>query len=193
MGPPPLSPHNPRRRLMLHNAPRSPPNGVFLRPGFSPPRPRLFCRIVKRFPGLKLVLEALIGSVQGVFNVAAVCFLFYIIFAILCVNYFKGLLMSCQGNAFDALPGEVVSFLEDPLPWSEMSSGQREWFGPLSNVSEAFSGDGFSSSIGGNLSTSGVEYCDVITGGLWPDAAGCCSAWPTSAEEAPTSYEVPVL
>ncbi|CAB1112699.1 unnamed protein product [Ectocarpus sp. CCAP 1310/34] len=147
-------------------------------------------RIVKRFPGLKLVLEALIGSVQGVFNVAAVCFLFYIIFAILCVNYFKGLLMSCQGDAFDALPGEVVSFLEDPLPWSDMSSGQREWFGPLSNVSEAFSGDGFSSSIGGNLSTSGVEYCDVITGGLWPDAAGCCSAWPTSAEEAPTSYEV---
>ncbi|CBN75915.1 similar to sodium channel, voltage-gated, type IX, alpha isoform 5 [Ectocarpus siliculosus] len=147
-------------------------------------------RIVKRFPGLKIVLEALIGSVQGVFNVAAVCFLFYIIFAILCVNYFKGLLMSCQGDAFDALPGEVVSFLEDPLPWSEMSSGQREWFGPLSNVSEAFSGDGFSSSIGGNLSTSRVEYCDVITGGLWPDAAACCSAWPTSAEEAPTSYEV---
>ncbi|CAN0138125.1 unnamed protein product [Ectocarpus sp. 12 AP-2014] len=147
-------------------------------------------RIVKRFPGLKLVLEALIGSVQGVFNVVAVCFLFYIIFAILCVTYFKGLLMSCQGDAFDALPGEVVSFLENPLPWSEMSSAQREWFGPLSNVSEAFSGDGFSSSIGGNLSTSGVEYCDVTTGGLWPDAAGCCSAWPTSAEEAPTSYEV---
>lgn len=125
------------------------------------------------------------------FNVVAVCLMFYIIFAILCVNYFQGILMSCQGDAFDALPGEVVSFLEDPLPWSEMSSGQREWFGPLSNVSEALSGNDFSS-IGGNLSTSAVEYCDAITDGLWPDAAGCCSAWPTSAEEAPTSYEVPV-
>ncbi|CAM9974789.1 unnamed protein product, partial [Ectocarpus fasciculatus] len=150
--------------------------------------------MVKRFPGLKIVLEALIGSVQGVLNVAAVCFVFYIIFAILCVNYFKGALMSCQGDAFDALPGEVASFLEVPVSWSEMSSGQREWFGPLSNVSDAFSGDGFSGSssttIGGNLSTSGVEYCDAITGGLWPDAAGCCTAWPTSAEEAPTSFEV---
>ncbi|CAM9813658.1 unnamed protein product, partial [Hapterophycus canaliculatus] len=96
-------------------------------------------RIIKRLPGLKLVLEALIGSIPGVMNVAAVCFLFYIIFAILCVNYFKGVLMSCQGEGYDALPEAVASFLESPLSWSEMSAEQRGWFGPLSNVSEAFS------------------------------------------------------
>lgn len=120
------------------------------------------------------MLEALVGSIPGVLNVAAVCLLFYIIFAILSVNYFKGVLMSCQGEDFDALPAAVASFLEASSPWSEMSVNQRAWFGPLSNVTEAFSG---------------VD-CDAASGGLWPESAGCCSEWPSSAGEAPTSFQV---
>eukprot|EP00752_Nemacystus_decipiens_P001936 g1865.t1 len=134
-------------------------------------------RIINRLPGLKLVLEVLVHSVPGVLNVAAVCFMFFIIFAILSVHYFKGVLMSCQGDDFDALPATAVEFLESPLPWSEMTAEQRGWFGPMSNVSEAT----FSWS---------EDECVVVSGGLWPDAAGCCSEWPSSAEEAPTSFEV---
>ncbi|CAN0428635.1 unnamed protein product, partial [Scytosiphon promiscuus] len=93
-----------------------------------------------------------------VVNVAAVCFLFYIIFAILCVNYFKGVLMSCQGEAFDALPDAVASFLESPLSWSEMSAEQQGWFGPLSNVSEPFS-ENFLDDSGNFSSSAAEEYC----------------------------------
>lgn len=134
-------------------------------------------RMINRLPGLKLVLEALFHSIPGVLNVAAVCFMFYIIFAILGVNYFKGVLMSCQGDGFDALPAPAADFLESPLPWSQMTAEQRGWFGPLSNVSEA----AFSRS---------EDECVAVSGGLWPDSAGCCSSWPSSAGEAPTSLEV---
>lgn len=133
-------------------------------------------------PGLKLVLEALIASIPGVLNVAAVCLMFFVIFAILGVNYFKGILMSCQGEGFDALPLTVTSFIEEPLSWSTMSPEQQAWFGPLSNVSEAFSVDS-----GGNFTSAGE--CTVINGG-WPDSSACCSAWPASAAEPPTSFQV---
>eukprot|EP00903_Cladosiphon_okamuranus_P009702 g9229.t2 len=134
-------------------------------------------RIINRLSGLKLVLEVLLHSVPGVLNVAAVCFMFFIIFSILGVHYFKGVLMSCQGDGFDALPAKAAAFLEGPLPWSQMTAEQRAWFGPSSNVSEAA------------LSWSEDE-CVAVSGGLWPDSAACCSAWPSSAEEAPTSFEV---
>lgn len=80
--------------------------------------------MINRLPGLKLVLEALFHSIPGVLNVAAVCLMFYMIFAILSVNYFKGVLMSCQGG-FDALPAPTAAFLESPLPWSQMTAEQR--------------------------------------------------------------------
>ena len=133
-------------------------------------------------PGLKLVLEALIASIPGVLNVAAVCLMFFVIFAILGVNYFKGILMSCQGEGYDALSLNVTSFVEQPLPWSTMSAEQQAWFGPLSNVTGAFSVD----SSGDFIS---AEECTVINGG-WPDSSACCSAWPVSATEAPTSFQV---
>ncbi|CAM9345432.1 unnamed protein product, partial [Laminaria digitata] len=139
-------------------------------------------RLINRMPGLKLVLEALIASIPGVLNVAAVCLMFFVIFAILGVNYFKGILMSCQGEGFDALPLTVTSFVEEPLSWSTMSPEQQAWFGPLSNVSEAFSVDS-----GGNFTSAGE--CTVINGG-WPDSSACCSAWPASAAEPPTSFQV---
>ena len=133
-------------------------------------------------PGLKLVLEALIASIPGVLNVAAVCLLFFVIFAILGVNYFKGILMSCQGEGYDALPQTVTSFVERPLSWSTMSAEQQAWFGPLSNVTDAFSVDS-----DGNFISAGE--CAVINDG-WPGSSACCSAWPASPIEAPTSFQV---
>lgn len=128
------------------------------------------------------MLNALFASVPDVLNVAAVCFMFFLVFAILGVTYFKGILMSCQGKGFDALPEEVVSFIEEPVAWSAMSTEQQAWFGPLSNVSDAFSVDDAS-----GLFTSDSD-CAVINGG-WPDSAACCPEWPSSSVEAPTSHQ----
>jgi hypothetical protein len=43
----------------------------------------------QRAPGLKLVVNSLLASIPDVFNVIAVCFVFFLIFAILFVQMFK--------------------------------------------------------------------------------------------------------
>lgn len=150
----------------------------------SPERVLAACvtpRMINRAPGLKIVLNALFAAIPDVLNVAAVCFMFFLIFAILGVNYFKGVLMSCQGDGFNSLEPEVASFLEDPLAWDDMSDQQRAWFSPLSNVSAAFSVDdngGF---------TTASDCADIND---WPDYAGCCSEWPAISTQAPTSLQV---
>ena len=138
--------------------------------------------MINRAPGLKIVLNALFAAIPDVLNVAAVCFMFFIIFAILGVNYFKGILMSCQGDGFNALSEAVTLFIEEPAEWDAMSADERAWFGPLSNVSDAFS----VSATGEFVS---AADCAAINAG-WPDSAGCCSAWPSSSSESPTSYQV---
>lgn len=144
------------------------------------PRSSPFCfsltRVINRAPGLKLVLSSLFAAIPDVLNVTAVCVMFFFIFAILGVTYFKGILMSCQGDGFDALPEAVRSFIELPISWSEMSDQQREWFSPSSNISEAYE----------------VELASqcVVINNSWPDSAACCPDWPLSSLEAPTSFQV---
>lgn len=138
--------------------------------------------MINRAPGLKIVLNALFAAIPDVLNVAAVCFMFFIIFAILGVNYFKGILMSCQGDGFDALTEAVTLFIEEPAEWDSMSADQRAWFGPLSNVSDAFS-------VGGAGGFTTAAECGEINSG-WPDSAACCSSWPSSSAESPTSFQV---
>ena len=52
-------------------------------------------RMISRNPGLKLVVNALFASIPEIINVLAICFLFFMIFAIVGVNYFKGRFMHC--------------------------------------------------------------------------------------------------
>lgn len=140
--------------------------------------------MINRAPGLKIVLNALFAAIPDVLNVAAVCFMFFLIFAILGVNYFKGILVSCQGDGFDALSADVVSFVENPSAWGDMSDEQNAWFSPLSNVSAAFSVDDI-----GEYTT--AAECALIND--WPDSAACCLAWPAAYDEVPTSFEVRTL
>lgn len=139
--------------------------------------------MINRAPGLKIVLNALFAAIPDVLNVAAVCFMFFIIFAILGVNYFKGILMSCQGEGFDALPEAVALFVEEPVAWESMSADQQAWFGPLSNVSDAFA---VASGTGAFTSEADCATINVD----WPDSAGCCYSWPSLATETPTSLQV---
>ena len=140
-------------------------------------------RMINRAPGMKIVLNALFAAIPDVLNVTAVCFIFFLIFAILGVNYFKGKLMSCQGDGFDALPAAVVWFIEEPVAWAAMSEEQQSWFGPLSNVSAAFAVDADTGAY-----TTAAD-CATINP-TWPDYSACCSAWPTSPGDIPTSLEV---
>ncbi|GFR46009.1 hypothetical protein Agub_g7487 [Astrephomene gubernaculifera] len=52
-------------------------------------------RAASRYEGLRVVVNALFAVIPAMMNVALVCVLFYVIFAILSVNLFKGKLYSC--------------------------------------------------------------------------------------------------
>ena len=52
-------------------------------------------RMIARWPGLRLVVNALFASVKAILNVLFVCVLFFMIFGIVGVNYFKGSFNHC--------------------------------------------------------------------------------------------------
>ena len=52
-------------------------------------------RMAVRHPGLRVVVGALFGAIPAILNVFLVCILFYLIFAIMGVNFFGGLYSRC--------------------------------------------------------------------------------------------------
>merc|ERR1719502_1861806 len=73
-------------------------------------------RMVSRQKELKLVVDALLSSIPSIVNVGVVCILFFLIFAVMGVNYFKGVLNSCQGDGFDGLEGWQQDLVTHPKP-----------------------------------------------------------------------------
>ncbi len=64
-------------------------------------------RVINRAPGLKVVVQTLIGSLKPIGTVLLICGLFFIIFGILGVQLFSGKFHRCEGptawNATDKL------------------------------------------------------------------------------------------
>ncbi|CEM24784.1 unnamed protein product [Vitrella brassicaformis CCMP3155] len=56
-------------------------------------------RIISRSSGIKLVVDSLLSSIPSLANVFMICFLMYLIFAILGVNLFKGAFYACYDDA----------------------------------------------------------------------------------------------
>lgn len=55
-------------------------------------------RVISRNKGLKIGIQALFKALPNIFNVIVVSLLFFIIFAIIGVNYFKGSFFYCQSG-----------------------------------------------------------------------------------------------
>lgn len=55
-------------------------------------------RAVSRYPGLRVVVMALFGSIPQILNMLFVILLFFLIFAIVCVGLLKGALATCSDN-----------------------------------------------------------------------------------------------
>ena len=85
-------------------------------------------RMISRRRELKLVMDALLSSVPSILNVLVVCVLFFLIFAIVGVNSFKGRMQACQGDDFDALSEAQIKFIEKPPEkWSDMTGQELGW------------------------------------------------------------------
>jgi hypothetical protein len=55
-------------------------------------------RIINRNPNMKLVVNCLLASIPSMFNVVLVCLLFYLIFSILFLQFFRGQFFYCAGR-----------------------------------------------------------------------------------------------
>ena len=49
-------------------------------------------RLISRNEGLKIAINSLIMSIPKIFNLMIVCIIFFLLFGIFGVNYFKGML-----------------------------------------------------------------------------------------------------
>jgi hypothetical protein len=65
-------------------------------------------RAISRFPSLQLVVFAMVSAVPQILNVLVLCALFFMMFGIAFVNFFKGALSSCTGPVFDAFSAVQV-------------------------------------------------------------------------------------
>jgi hypothetical protein len=87
-------------------------------------------RMISRRRELKLVMDALLSSLPSIINVAVVCFLFFLIFAIVGVNMFKGVMSACQGDGFDALTDAQQDLITTPpKKWVDFTDEQMGWIG----------------------------------------------------------------
>lgn len=84
-------------------------------------------RVISRNEGMKLVVNALLRAVPSIINVMFVCLLFFIIFGVVGVNYFKGGFSHCTGSVFESLSPEQVELVVDPLQPEELSTEQLAW------------------------------------------------------------------
>ncbi len=90
-------------------------------------------RVVSRRPGLRLVVNALIGSMKSIFNVLLVVIMMFLIFGILAVNYFKGSFHACAGDTFDGLAADMQGLITYPLSWADMPPSYK----PVFNASDS--------------------------------------------------------
>ena len=139
-------------------------------------------RAMRRFPGIRIIVEAMISSVPDVANVLAVCAIFFMIFAIFCVNFLKGQFRACQGPDFDdVISGSPIEkLLQAPKEWHKLLPEEKGWFGPGSNVT------------GGSWGAAGADGGGgCLAGADWPSAP-CCPQWnPVWLDaRAPTSKEM---
>lgn len=77
-------------------------------------------RVISRNQGLKVAVQALLLAIPNIGNVLIISLLFFIIFAIICVNFFKGQFAYCYNTNTDeyefiinTLNGNLITNVHD--------------------------------------------------------------------------------
>ncbi len=64
--------------------------------------------MISKNEGLRLGVQSLIMSIPDILNVFIISLLFFLVFGIFSVNYFKGSFYYCQLEEVEVLPGVIV-------------------------------------------------------------------------------------
>eukprot|EP00957_Ditylum_brightwellii_P030192 2284667-Ditylum_brightwellii.AAC.1 len=119
-------------------------------------------RMINRFPELKVIVDALLSSFPAVGNVAVICGLFFLIFAIFGVTFLKGSFYHCDGEAFQTLSTKQVEYLTNPTKWGDLTDSEQVWFDVGSPGCTASNWDATT------VPTS-KDVCDCLAPGEWTD------------------------
>nr|XP_032807123.1 sodium channel protein type 4 subunit alpha B-like isoform X2 [Petromyzon marinus] len=65
-------------------------------------------RALSRFEGMRVVVNALVGAIPSIMNVLLVCLIFWLIFSIMGVNFFKGKFSKCVNSTDDSTMNESI-------------------------------------------------------------------------------------
>ncbi|XP_078716601.1 sodium channel protein type 2 subunit alpha-like isoform X3 [Lampetra fluviatilis] len=65
-------------------------------------------RALSRFEGMRVVVNALVGAIPSIMNVLLVCLIFWLIFSIMGVNFFKGKFFKCVNSTDDSTMNESI-------------------------------------------------------------------------------------
>ncbi|XP_047738832.1 voltage-dependent T-type calcium channel subunit alpha-1G [Hyalella azteca] len=74
-------------------------------------------RVINRAPGLKLVVQTLLSSLQPIGNIVLICCTFFIIFGILGVQLFKGAFFYCDGPGLDGVETKADCLKDKRNQW----------------------------------------------------------------------------
>ncbi len=89
-------------------------------------------RVINRAPGVKLVVQTLISSLKPIGNIVLICCTFFIIFGILGVQLFKGMMFHCVGPDISNVTNRNNCELDSRNRWVN----QRYNFDNLGQVSQ---------------------------------------------------------
>lgn len=74
-------------------------------------------RVINRAPGIKLVVMTLISSLKPIGNIVLICCTFFIIFGILGVQLFKGMMFHCVGSELHNVSSKADCLLDPRNRW----------------------------------------------------------------------------
>merc|ERR1719473_1323276 len=90
-------------------------------------------RMISRNRGMRTIVQALFMSVPGVTNVLCISLIFFLIFAIIGVSYFKGALSHCATSdllgrdGFDTLTAAQQELVTHPRLYTDLSDAEKMW------------------------------------------------------------------
>jgi hypothetical protein len=90
-------------------------------------------RMISRNQGMRTIVQALFMSVPGVTNVLCISLIFFLIFAIIGVGFFKGALSHCAPSeligrdGFDSLPQQYQELITHPKLFSKLTADEQAW------------------------------------------------------------------
>ena len=91
-------------------------------------------RMISRAPALKLVVNSMFRALPAIANVSLVCILFFLIFAIVGINSFKGRFNACGGDVYDSWSPEQQDFLFSPPKPADLTWEQKGWLNVTADV-----------------------------------------------------------